>query len=116
MQNKIAPEKPTLEKINHRIIREFLDIIVLEQLRENTASSYDIIIYLNSRFQTVVSPGTIYALMYSMERDGLIQGVWAERKRQYKITEEGQRLLKELDKAESPTKELLKILTAKQVD
>jgi DNA-binding PadR family transcriptional regulator len=110
LQNLREPENATLKKLNQRVIREFLDIIVLGKLQDGNLSGYDIIIYLNSRFQTVVSSGTIYSLLYSMERKGLIEGVWDERKRAYKLTEEGGRMLDDLKKADGAFKDLVAIL------
>jgi DNA-binding PadR family transcriptional regulator len=110
LQNLREPENTTLKKLAQRVIREFLDIIVLGKLQRGTLSGYDIIIYLNSRFQTVVSSGTIYSLLYSMERKGLIEGVWDERKRAYKLTEEGCHMLDDLKKADGSFKDLVAIL------
>ena len=104
------PENQTIKKLKQRVIREFLDVIVLGKLQEGTLSGYDLIIYLNARFQTVVSSGTVYSLLYSMERKGLIEGVWEERKRAYKLAEEGHRTLADLDAAEGAVKELLTTL------
>ncbi len=107
-------ENQTVKKINQRLIREFLDLIVLAKLQEGPVSGYDIIIYMNARFQTVVSSGTVYSLLYSMERKGLIEGVWDERKRAYKLAEEGSRMLADLKKANGAVKDLIMVLLPEQ--
>jgi|WetSurMetagenome_2_1015567.scaffolds.fasta_scaffold15028_5 DNA-binding PadR family transcriptional regulator len=110
LQHLREPENATLKKLRQRVIREFLDIIVLSRLREGNLSGYDIIIYLNSRFQTVVSSGTVYSLLYSMERKGLIEGVWDERKRAYRVSEAGCHMLEDLKRADGAYKDLVATL------
>jgi DNA-binding PadR family transcriptional regulator len=110
LQHLHEPENATLKKLRQRVIREFLDIIVLSRLQQGNLSGYDIIIYLNNRFQTVVSSGTVYSLLYSMERQGLIEGIWDERKRAYRVSEEGSRMLEDLKRAEGAYKDLIATL------
>ena len=78
-----------IKKMNERIIKNFLDIIIMSELRNGPLSGYDIISYIHNKFQLLVSSGTIYSLLYSLERDDLIEGVWDERKRTYQLTEKG---------------------------
>ncbi|MCW4017069.1 MAG: PadR family transcriptional regulator [Candidatus Bathyarchaeota archaeon] len=82
-------EAKIIKKMNERIIKNFLDIIILSELRNGTFSGYDIISYIHNKFQLLVSSGTIYSLLYSLERNGLIEGVWDERKRTYQLTKKG---------------------------
>jgi DNA-binding PadR family transcriptional regulator len=114
LQNLHELDNQTIKKLKQRVIRELLDIIVLGKLQEGTLSGYDIIIYLNSRFQTVVSSGTVYSLLYSMERKGLIEGVWDERKRAYKLAEDGRHTIEEIKGAEGKVKDLIMTLLPEQ--
>jgi len=41
-----------------------------------------------------------------MERKGLIEGVWEERKRAYKITENGRKILADIEAANGAVKDL----------
>jgi DNA-binding PadR family transcriptional regulator len=41
------------------------------------------------KYDLLVSPGTVYALLYSLEREGLIKGKVEERKRVYELTNSG---------------------------
>ncbi len=79
--------------MHERIIKNFLDIIILSELRNGPFSGYDIISYIHNKFQLLVSSGTIYSLLYSLERNELIKGVWAERKRTYHLTPKGARTI-----------------------
>ena len=78
-----------IKKMNERIIKNFIDIIIMAELPNGPLSGYDIISYIHNKFQLLVSSGTIYSLLYSLERNGLIEGVWDERKRTYQLTEKG---------------------------
>ncbi len=79
-----------IRKMNERIIKNFLDIIIMAELRNGSLSGYDIISYIHSKFRLLVSSGTIYSLLYSLERNELIEGVWKERKRTYQLTKKGE--------------------------
>jgi DNA-binding PadR family transcriptional regulator len=77
-------------KLEKRVIQDFMDIYILEEMEKSSLSGYDIIVLMQKRFRLMVSSGTVYSLLYSMERDGWIKGVWDERKRVYELTEKAQ--------------------------
>lgn len=70
-----------------------MDIIIMSQLKNNPASGYDLISHIHDKFNFMASSGTIYSLLYSLERNGLIEGVCIERKRIYKLTSKGTKTL-----------------------
>jgi len=82
-------EGKILKKMHERIIKNFMDIIILAELRNGSLSGYDVISFIHNRFHLLVSSGTVYSLLYSLERNALIEGTWNERKRVYKLTEKG---------------------------
>jgi len=82
-------EAKILKKIQERIIKNFLDTIIMAELRNGAISGYDLISYIHNKFGLLVSSGTVYSLLYSLERNGLIGGCWVERKRVYKLTDKG---------------------------
>jgi len=82
-------EGKILKKMHERIIKNFMDIIILAELRNGPLSGYDVISFIHGRFHLLVSSGTVYSLLYSLERNGLIEGTWNERKRVYKLTDKG---------------------------
>ena len=82
-------EGKILKKMHERIIKNFMDIIILAELRNGPMSGYDVISFIHNKFHLLVSSGTVYSLLYSLERNGLIEGTWNERKRVYKLTEKG---------------------------
>lgn len=106
----------TLKKMHERIIKSFMDIIILAELRNRPMSGYDVISFIHNKFHLLVSSGTVYSLLYSLERNGLIDGTWNERKRVYKLTEKGQKTINTIlsanDKIRSFMISLLKVKSA----
>ena len=89
-------EAEILEEIHERIVRSFLDTIVLAKLRErdDPMSGYDVVTFVHGKLRILLSSGTVYSLLYSMERDGLIKGRWSQRKRVYTLTDKGEKKIK----------------------
>jgi DNA-binding PadR family transcriptional regulator len=75
--------------MHERIIKNFMDIIIMAELRNGALSGYDVISYIQNKFNLLVSSGTVY----SLERNGLVEGVWDERKRIYRLTEKGEKTI-----------------------
>jgi DNA-binding PadR family transcriptional regulator len=89
-------EGKILKKMHERIIKNFMDIIIMTELQNGSLSGYDFISYIHNKFNLLVSSGTVYSLLYSLERNGLIEGVWEERKRVYKLTQKGEKTINTL--------------------
>jgi DNA-binding PadR family transcriptional regulator len=89
-------EGKILKKMHERIIKNFMDIIIMTELRNSSLSGYDVISYIHNKFNLLVSSGTVYSLLYSFERNGLVEGVWEERKRVYKLTQKGEKTISTL--------------------
>jgi len=106
-------EGKILKKMHERIIKNFMDIIILAELKDGPLSGYDVISLIHNRFHLLVSSGTVYSLLYSLERNGLIEGTWNERKRVYKLTEKGIKTIETVmganDKLKSFVTSLLKV-------
>ena len=65
-----------LKKMHRRLVKTFSDVLVLSGLRNRAMSGYDVIAFIHSKFNLLVSSGTVYSLLYSLERDGLTKGEW----------------------------------------
>jgi len=106
-------EAKILKKMHERIIKNFMDIIILAELRNGAISGYDVISFIHNKFHLLVSSGTVYSLLYSLERNGLIEGTWNERKRVYKLTEKGKKTIETIlganDKIKNFITALLKV-------
>ena len=93
----LSREQIKLELMRERLFKRLMDVFVLVELKKKSMSGYDVISLLHKKYDILVSPGTVYAMLYSLEREGLIEGRWDEKKRVYGLTNLGlqnERLLK----------------------
>ena len=84
-------QKWRYKKLRVKMIKSFMEIFILAQLRKNAMSGYDIIASIHEKFGIMVSSSTVYSCMYRMERDGLVEGNTDEKKRIYMLTEKGEK-------------------------
>jgi DNA-binding PadR family transcriptional regulator len=56
-------------------------------------SGYDVLRFVRDRFDCLLSSGTVYCTLYSMERRHLLEVVFEKRKRIYRISENGKIML-----------------------
>jgi DNA-binding PadR family transcriptional regulator len=97
-----------LEKLQTRVIQDFMDIFILAEMKGDSLSGYDAIGLIHRRFGLLVSSGTVYSLLYSLERDGWIRGVWNDRKRVYELAEKGERDMKVIAKVNEEVQNFLR--------
>jgi DNA-binding PadR family transcriptional regulator len=95
----MLPEKEISLEIKKRLVKKFMDVIVLRELENSSnLSGYDVVTLIHKKFDLLVSPGTAYALLYSMERKGLIEATVDGGRRVYKLSETGLRVLHNISK------------------
>jgi DNA-binding PadR family transcriptional regulator len=82
-------EDEVAKDIQARMVRNFLDVVILKELRTKPLSGYDVIEFIHKKFDILLSSGTVYSVIYSLERNGLIKAVWHQRRRDYVLTEKG---------------------------
>ncbi|NLF87413.1 PadR family transcriptional regulator [Candidatus Bathyarchaeota archaeon] len=88
--SKAANSGLSIDAIENRIVKEFLDIIILLELKDKgELSGYDIAVLQHKKFNFSLSPGTVYATLYAMERRGLIEGHNDTKKTVFHLTEKG---------------------------
>jgi DNA-binding PadR family transcriptional regulator len=91
LQSKILME------MHRRMIKDFLDIIILARLRNaKLLSGYEIMGLIHQKFGFLISSGTVYSLLYSMERKGLIKGELTDGKRIYVLTDQGKGVIDDI--------------------
>ena len=100
-----------IEKLHSRVIHEFMDICLLCEMKKGSLSGYDAIGLIHKRFGILVSSGTIYSLLYSLERDGWIRGVWNDRKRVYELAENGERNIRVIEKVNEAVQNFLRSIS-----
>ena len=103
----VSPPK-LIEKLRKRVIQNFMDIMILTEIKKRSLSGYDVIGLVHNKFGVLMDSGTVYSLLYSLERDGLIKGVWNQRKRVYQLTENGEQNIKVITKANQEVQNFLR--------
>ena len=78
-----------LLNLRRRLVKTFMDMLILMELNERPMSGYDVMTLIYRRFHILMGSGSVYSLLYRMERDGLIRGTWQERRRMYELTDKG---------------------------
>lgn len=89
-------ESEILSQMHNRIVKDFLDIVILMELRKRSISGPDVISFIHGKFHMLLSSGTIYANLYFLERNGLIEGEQNQRKRVYRLTKKGKETVRAL--------------------
>lgn len=104
-------ESDILRRIREKTIKNFMDILILAKLRDgHPTSGYDFITFIHKKFHILISSGTVYSVLYSLERDGLIKGMQASRKRAYKLTDKGEETIRVLLEAREKIKSFVTTL------
>ncbi len=94
MLEVIHPErKNLLHQLQKRTVKNFMDILILSELKKAPMSGYDVISSIFDKFNFLPSSGSVYSLLYALEREGLIKGGWNGRKRIYALTPRGDEIV-----------------------
>lgn len=105
---RIANSACVRAKLDERIVKSFMDIIVLKHLEnDHSIGGYDTTTYLDKRFRMLLSPGTVYNLLYSLERQSLIEGKMNQGKRMFQLTAQGEKYLSNIHSAKKHIQTLL---------
>jgi len=96
-------------------VRGFSRAIILWLVSQKPLSGYAIVKEMKRLTGQKFHPGTIYPLLYELEKRGYIAGEWTQkggrRIKYYLVTENGTKLLNQLrQRFEMPVKEVLKDL------
>ena len=68
--------------------------MILAELRKHSLTGYDVMLFVHSRHHFLVSSGTIYSVLYSLERKGLVSGTCTDCKRVYRLTDKGEKAIR----------------------
>ncbi len=88
-----AERRNLLRQLQKRTVKNFMDVLVLSELRKAPMSGYDVISTIFDKFNILPSSGSVYSLLYALEREGLIKGGWNGRKRIYALTTRGEEIV-----------------------
>ena len=62
-----------IEDFNKRLIRKSLNVILLAQIRNRLMSGFDAIKSINKKFGVLVSAGTVYPILHSLKKNGILK-------------------------------------------
>jgi DNA-binding PadR family transcriptional regulator len=89
---RVIPESREFKKLEERIVKKSLDIILLRLIEQKPMNGYALILCVRKKFLVSLSAGTVYSLLESLERKGLIEGHNRENKL-YTLSKKGERTL-----------------------
>ena len=94
-------ELEVVKQIEDRLIKDFLDVLILVELAKGRPlGGRDIITLVSNKFGSLLSSGTVYSVLYSMEREGMIaSGSEEEKRRVYLLTDKGKESIKTISSA-----------------
>ncbi len=84
-----------LERLKKLNTKENLWIYILSLLSLKERYGYEIPNLIQEKFKFKPGKITPYRVLYRLEKENLVQSTFKERKRIYKITKEGKKLLKQ---------------------
>lgn len=89
-------QRMSASRFSTELVRSCTDLVILSLLRERAMYGYQILVTLVDRGsgEFEFKQGTLYPLLYRLEREGLIRGVWEEpptgkKRKVYSLTAEG---------------------------
>lgn len=95
---KGAVYKTSLNRIKRRITKSFLDIAILAVLEENKdLNGYEILNRIYKKLGVLLSSGTVYSTLYTLEREQLVKSVLHLNCRTYALTSKGHDKLEQVD-------------------
>lgn len=89
-------EPELLGEMHKRIVQNFLDIVILQELNKRPLHCYDIISQIYNKHYTQLSSGKTYSRLFALERDGLVKSELNSNKRIFNITQRGKERVREL--------------------
>lgn len=92
------PNEYSPKEMKARALRVFLDFYMLLQIMKYPClGAYDIINKIQNEFHQSISPGTIYSILYEIERKKLIESIFNGKKTVFKITNLGKMLIESMN-------------------
>lgn len=91
------PAQDIVLETRKRILKALLPAAILELLQEvNVSSATNIIRLLKKRYNIQLSAGTVYPILYSLERKKKIKRISYRRRNLYVVTNKGKKIIDSL--------------------
>jgi len=72
LQKKVVLLGDTYNNLNKKVIKSILHILVLQSIKDEPMSGNKILNEINSRFNALLSPASVYSALSSLQDQGLI--------------------------------------------
>lgn len=89
-------ESEILTQMHRRIVMDFLDAVILLKLKNGMINDYEILSYIQKRFNVPITPGTVYSCLHHLKEDGLVKEAHHSDKKAYALTQRGEEKAKTL--------------------
>ena len=96
LSSESLAEAEIADKSVERFVKDYLDMIVLSLLVKEPMCGTDIIKTIHKNFNVLLSPGTIYPLLHTLEEKGLLKCEYNIKKKTYKPTEKGEEDIRDI--------------------
>ena len=98
-----------VKEIKTRIVKNFLDIIILQELEHKSGlGGYDIMMIAHNKFGTMISSGTVYMVLYALQRKGLVNSLQDSKRTFYELTDKGLKVLDSFKESKEALTEFMK--------
>ena len=88
-ENSVFDNKFVLEE-KRKLLKAFSDIAILDELTKGEPlSASDIIVFFHKNYDIRMSPGTLYPILYKLERRGYIKVIPDKKTRLYVLADSG---------------------------
>ncbi|MEM3668857.1 MAG: hypothetical protein QXU38_03590, partial [Candidatus Bathyarchaeia archaeon] len=87
-------ESEILTQFHKRVVMDFLDALILLKLRNGMLSDYEILSYIQRRFNVPITLGTVYSCLNQLQENKLVREVQSEKERGYVLTPTGKKKTK----------------------
>ena len=96
IENSVFDNKFVLEE-KRKLLKAFSDIAILDELTKGEhLSASDIIVFFHKNYDIRMSPGTLYPILYKLERRGYIKVIPDKKTRLYVLADSGRTALNSL--------------------
>ena len=97
--------------MNERYVKKFLDVIILSILKNKSMCGFDIIKFIQEKFGILLSAGSIYPILHSFEKEGLLIVEKEGRMKVYSITAKGKKIFKGMLGSQKESQKLILRIT-----
>ena len=82
-----------IQNASDKILKQNLDLLILSMLDKKATHGYDLIAEFHNEFNILLSPGTLYPVLYHLEIMGFLKGEINGKIKKYFVTAQGKKML-----------------------